>query len=79
MTPEERELLRLLALRARWPFNGSREEFGTDLKLDRAIEKATEAAFRRPVVLRQIDGNEQQAADDVDEAADPPAVVRSES
>lgn len=47
MTVEERELLRLLALKSIWPFvpDGYRDEFDTELKLDRAIREATVAAF----------------------------------
>lgn len=54
MTSEERELLRLLALKARWPDNGGREEFGVAVKLDRAIDKAMDAAFRPALVMKPV-------------------------
>ena len=40
MTDQEKELLRLLALKMSWPRNGGRDEFDTDVKLDRAIDRA---------------------------------------
>ena len=54
MTDQEKELLRLLALKMSWPRNGGRDEFDTDVKLDRAIDRAMVAVFK-PVVLRRVD------------------------
>lgn len=47
MSPEDRELFRLMALKSIWPFvpDGYRDEFDTELKLDRAIREAIVAAF----------------------------------
>ena len=45
MSDDERELLRLQVLLALWPEQRSREEFGTELHLKRAVADAYDRVF----------------------------------
>lgn len=63
MTDDERELLRLQTLLALWPEARSRDEFGTELSLKRAVEAGYNRVYRDPTAEGLRDVAERLLAD----------------